>query len=99
MATPERRSQAARLAANTSWARTPDRQARTAPATQASPVHLDYWIARLRSERDYATEADLVKAARNALAVEMSRRGRAGAETRRRNKALKQQAAALAATA
>ncbi|MET7333311.1 hypothetical protein [Nonomuraea sp. NPDC005650] len=99
MATAERRSAAARKAVRTSWVNTTDRRARTQAATQASPVSLDYWIARLRSEREYATEQDLLKAAETALSLVMSERGRAGAESRRRNKAAKQEAARLAASA
>ncbi|MFB4276080.1 hypothetical protein ACBJ59_12350 [Nonomuraea sp. MTCD27] len=96
---PTRRRQIAVDAVRTSWVNTTDRTARTAAATKASPVSLDYWVERLRSEREYATEADLVAAAKTALALEMTRRGRAGAETRRRNKQAKQEAARLAASA
>ncbi|TYB50269.1 hypothetical protein FXF51_56945 [Nonomuraea sp. PA05] len=97
---PDRRRRNAVDAVRASWIYTTDRTARTAPATQASPVHIDYWINRLGSERDYKTEADLMAAAETALSLEMQRRGRAGAETRRRNKAAKQQEAArLAASA
>lgn len=99
MASQERRSAAARIAAHTSWAYTTDRSARTQAATKASPVSLDYHIAKLRSEREYASEGDLQAAAESALKVEMIRRGRAGAETRRRNKAAARDAARLAATA
>lgn len=74
MATPERRSAAARLAAHASWAQTTDRKARTRAATAASPVSLAYWVERLRGEREYASEDDLHAAARNALSAEMSRR-------------------------
>lgn len=99
MATAERRQAAARIAVLTSWAKTTDRAARTAPATKASPVSLDYWVERLRGEREYASERDLLAAAEAALRVEMSRRGRAGAETRRRRKQAQQEAARLAASA
>jgi len=100
MASRERRTAAARIAAHTSWARTVDRAARTAPATAASPVSVDYWIARLAAERDYASEADLVRAAENARSAEMRRRALAAAASRRRNKAARQQEAArLAASA
>lgn len=99
MATAERRRQAALIAVHTSWARTPDRQARTAAATQASPVSLDYWEARLRAE-GVVREQDIPAAAVNARSAEMRRRALAAADTRRRNKAAKRQAAAgLAATA
>lgn len=87
MATPERRSAAARLAAHASWAATTDRRARTRAATQASPVSLDYWIARLGEEREYASEADLHAAAKNALSAEMSRRALAGVKARKTRQA------------
>lgn len=83
MATPDRRRAAARLAAHASWAATTDRRARTRKATAASPVSLQYWVERLRGEREYASEADLLAAAKNALSAEMSRRALAGADARR----------------
>ncbi|MEV4837753.1 hypothetical protein AB0K05_24745 [Nonomuraea sp. NPDC049486] len=87
MATSERRSAAARLAAHASWAQTTDRKARTRNATQASPVSLAYWVDRLRGEREYASEDDLHAAARNALSAEMSRRALAGADARKSRQA------------
>lgn len=90
MASPERRRIAAQIAAHTSWARTPDRRERTQPATKASPVSLDYWEARLREE-GLVREEDIPKAAVNARAAEMRRRALKSAESRRRNKAKKQE--------
>ncbi len=40
---PAERSLIAAIAANESWAETPDRSARTAKARAASPGGLDYW--------------------------------------------------------
>lgn len=86
MASPERRRLAALIAVHTSWARTPDRAARTAPATAASPVSLEYWENRLRAE-GVVSEADIPKAAANARSAEMRRRALASAATRARKKA------------
>ena len=50
-----------------SWARTPDRTARTAPARRAGPGGLDYWLDRLDAERFAdATDAQRVAAAESA---------------------------------
>lgn len=97
MATPERRRQAALIAVHTSWARTPDRAARTAAATAASPVSLDYWEAKLRAD-GIVREVDIPAAAVNARAAEMRRRALKSAESRQRNRAARQ-ASRLAATA
>lgn len=90
MATPEQRRQAALIAVHTSWANTPDRAARTAPATKASPVSLEYWEAKLRAE-GAVREEDIHKAARNAQSAEMRRRALKSAKTRARNKAVKEE--------
>ncbi|MGA5764512.1 hypothetical protein [Nonomuraea bangladeshensis] len=98
MASPERRSAAAKIAVHTSWARTADRSARTAPATAASPVSLAYWESRLRAE-GVVREQDIPKAAANARSAEMRRRALASAAARRRNRTAKQEAAQQAASA
>ncbi|MBF8187347.1 hypothetical protein ITP53_16725 [Nonomuraea sp. K274] len=98
MATAERRRQAALIAVHTSWANTTDRAARTAAATAASPVSLDYWEAKLRAE-GRVREEDIPAAAVNARAAEMRRRALKSADARRRNKTAKQDAARLAASA
>lgn len=90
-ASPERRRQAALIAVNESWARTPDRAARTAPATAASPVSLEYWETRLRQE-GVVRAADIPAAARNARSAEMRRRALKSAQVR----AAKKQAAIAA---
>ncbi|MEV7011585.1 hypothetical protein [Streptosporangium sp. NPDC051022] len=64
MATPEQKSRSARIAGNISWARTPNRTERTAPARRKSPVSRDYWIAHVRAE-GVVPEKDIVKAAEN----------------------------------
>jgi hypothetical protein len=45
------RQQIGRYGGLKSWANTPDRSARTAPGRKASPGSVDYWLARLDSER------------------------------------------------
>lgn len=71
MATPAERSSAARIAANTSWARTPDRSERTAPARAASPVTYGYWVNRL-TEEGVIREKDIPAAAENAYRAYMA---------------------------
>ncbi|TDD68576.1 hypothetical protein [Actinomadura rubrisoli] len=55
----------ARIAVNTSWARTPIRSERTEAARRNSPGRLEYWIALLRAE-GVVSEADIPAAAENA---------------------------------
>jgi hypothetical protein len=55
---PAQRSARARFASYASWARTEDRRARTAAATAASPVSLDYWLAKFSHERPDLSPAD-----------------------------------------
>ena len=84
--TPEQRSLRARIAVNTSWARTTDRTARTAPGTAASPASLSYWEKRVDPDRvmDDTTRA---KAAENAKSAHYQRMAYRSAATRRRNAA------------
>lgn len=65
MATAQRRSAAARIAVNTSWARTANRTERTAAGYKASPMSLDYHIAAVRAEGVLVHEQDILKAATN----------------------------------
>ena len=92
MSTPEQRSAAASYAVNMSWAKTPNRRERTQPATNASPVSLEYWENRLRAEGQ-VREEDIPKAAVNARRAEMQRRARKSAAVRRARKAERQQRA------
>lgn len=62
----------ARIAGNTSWARTPVRSERTEPARRSSPGRVEYWEDRLRAEGVVA-EADIPAAARNAQRAHMQR--------------------------
>ena len=98
MATPEQRSRAAQIAVLTSWARTPDRAARVRAATDASPVCLPYWIARVREE-GVVREEDIPAAAENYRLAYVKRLAAKSAEARRRNREAKQAAARLAASA
>lgn len=62
MATAQQRSAAARIAVNTSWAKTPNRTERTSAGYKASPMSLDYHIAAVRAE-GIVREEDVLKAA------------------------------------
>jgi hypothetical protein len=73
----------ARLAVHSSWAKTTDRTARTAPGTAASPASLSYWEKRVDpdGEMDEATRA---KAAENARSAHYSRMAYRSAMARRK---------------
>lgn len=79
--TPEQRALRARIAVNTSWARTKDRTARTTPGTNASPAALSYWEKRVdpAGEMDEATRA---KAAENARTAHYQRMALRSAQAR-----------------
>jgi hypothetical protein len=85
-ATPDPRRQAiGRYGAAVSWARTPDRTARTRNARRASPADVDWHLARLDPER-FAGASDAQKlaaaeAARTAYFLKLSEKA---AEGRRR---------------
>jgi hypothetical protein len=85
MATAEQRSRAASKAAHDSWGRTPDRQARTRAAIEASPVHIDYWIKKVREE-GVVREQDVPAAAENKRAAWRKRNGEKSAKTRAKTK-------------
>lgn len=82
---------AARIAVNASWAKTPDRQARTRNAIRSSPVSVEYWEARLRAE-GVVSEADIPRAAENARKSYMQGLALKSAKSRERNKAAKKAA-------
>lgn len=85
MATREQRSRAASIAAHASWGKTPDRQARTRAAIQASPVHIDYWIKKVREE-GVVREHDVHAAAENKQAEWRKRNAEKSAATRAKRK-------------
>lgn len=63
-----------RVGALESWARTPDRTARTAPARRNAPGHVDYWLARLDAELfANASDRDRVAAAESARRAHFQR--------------------------
>lgn len=72
MATPEQRSRAARIAANVQWATTPNWSERTEAARRASPMSLDFHIAKIRAEGKHR-EQDVVPAAEAAYRAHMTR--------------------------
>lgn len=79
--TPEQRALRARLAVNTSWSKTVDRRARTAPGTDASPARLSYWEKRVDPDgrMDERTRA---KAAENARTAHYQRMAYRSAQAR-----------------
>ncbi|WP_344941367.1 hypothetical protein [Actinomadura miaoliensis] len=74
------------MASNVSWARTPNRSERTAPARAASPVSYEYWLRRL-AEEGQVREEDLPKAAESAYRAYMAQMSRKAADARRKNAA------------
>jgi hypothetical protein len=73
------------LAAHESWANTPDRTARTAPARRKSPGSVDYWLDRLDPERFVAATDDQRHAAAEAARkAHFARLALSSAQSRRR---------------
>ena len=68
---PATRSLNARIAVNTSWARTPIRSERTEAARRNSPGRVEYWERRIREE-GVVSEADIPAAAENARRAYMA---------------------------
>lgn len=78
-----------RVAANRSWANTPDRAARTAPGRNLSPTGLEYWLARLAPHMAQADEETRRKAAENlrrAWYLELSAKGVKARQARSRGR-------------
>lgn len=92
-ADPARLTQVRQIAADISWARTPNRTERTAPGHKASPLSLDYWIAKVREEgvvREEDVEAAAVSERRawqrgNSLKAADARRIKAEQQRRQPN--------------
>lgn len=78
------------IASDISWARTPNRAERTAPAHRCSPVSLDYHLAKIRAE-GRVREQDIEAAARSAHRAYMRGLSLKAAATRRANKAQQQE--------
>lgn len=81
-----KRSRAARIASDASWARTPVRRERTAPGTKASPASYEYWVRRLTDE-GVVCEDEIPAAAENAQRAYMSQLSAKAAAARRRKAA------------
>lgn len=73
------------IASDISWARTPNRSERTAPAYRASPVSLEFHLAKIRAE-GRVREQDIEKAAASAHRAYMRGLSLRAAATRRANK-------------
>lgn len=86
MATPQQLL----MASDISWARTPNRTERTAPAHKASPASLEYWVAKTREE-GVVREEDIEKAAASAYRAHMRRVSMGGVAARARKKAEREQ--------
>ncbi|GGS88216.1 hypothetical protein ACFFV7_51155 [Nonomuraea spiralis] len=83
-ADPARVTAVRQIAADISWARTPNRTERTAPGHRASPLSLDYWIAQVRAE-GVVREEDVEAAAQSAFRASQRARSLKAAETRKAN--------------
>lgn len=78
------RSSAARIAANSSWARTPNRTERTAAARAGNPRSYEYWLAKVTAEGT-VREEDRPAAAESAHRAYMQQLSRKAADARRKN--------------
>lgn len=85
---PAVRSRIASIAVHTSWANTPNRADRTAPARAASPVQFEYWLAWAKTTYPDMSRRDQVKAATNAWRA----RQRSAAEKAAKKKAARKRA-------
>lgn len=92
-ADPRRLTAVRQIAADTSWARTPNRTERTENARRASPQRLDYWLAKIRAE-GVVREQDIDAAARSAYRAHMRGLSLKAAATRSRNAEVQSQRAA-----
>jgi hypothetical protein len=72
-----------RIGALESWSRTTDRPARTAKARAASPSQVAYWLTRVDPDA-VMSDADRLKAAKNAQRAHMLRLAKASAEARKK---------------
>ncbi|MGW3352577.1 hypothetical protein ACWDA3_55590 [Nonomuraea rubra] len=84
-ADPHRLTAVRQIAADISWARTPNRSERTAPGHRASPMSLDYWIADVRA-KGIVREEDVEAAARNAHRAWQRQNSLRAADARRRRR-------------
>lgn len=89
-----RRSLAARIAVNTSWARTPNRAERTAPARAATPVQFEYWLAKARAEHPDLKPAEQRAMAQSAWKAQQQRNALKAAKARQAKRAQTRRASA-----
>lgn len=96
--TADGRSARHQIAADISWARTPNRAERTTPGFKSSPLSLDYWIAKVRAE-GRVREEDVEAAAASAYRASQRARSLKAAATRRANAEQRRQPNPLRRTA
>lgn len=89
-ADPRRVSAQRAIAADISWARTPNRTERTEAPRKASPMSLDYWIAKTRAE-GVVRERDVQAAAESAYRAHMRGMSLKAVDARRKNSELRRQ--------
>lgn len=77
-----RRRLAAQIAVNTSWARTPNRAERTAPARKATPVQFDYWLAKAQQDHPDVSPAEQRAMAESAWRAQQQRNALKAAKAR-----------------
>lgn len=83
--TDSRTSALKRIAADISWARTPDRAERTETARRKSPMHIDYWVEKVRAE-EIVPEGGVQKAAEAYYRAHMTRMSLKAAAARAKKK-------------
>lgn len=87
--TPQERSLRSRIAVHSSWAKTPDRAARTRPARANSPVapaDSPYWLTKVDPQQAMSAR-DRLKAAENARKAHFLDLASKGAAARRKGAA------------
>lgn len=89
-ADPRRVSAQRAIAADISWARTPNRTERTEAARKASPKTLDYWIADVIAKGE-VREQDVHAAAQNAHRAHMREMSLKAVDARRANAEMRRQ--------
>lgn len=89
-ADPRRVSAQRAIAADISWARTPNRTERTEAGRKASPMSLDYWIHKTRAE-GVVREQDVHANAQSAYRAHMRGLSLKAADARRKNAEMRRQ--------
>lgn len=83
------------MAADISWARTPNRTERTEAARRAGPTRIEYHIEKIRAEGK-VREQDILAAAESALSAHMKKVSLAAVKARQAKAAERQSASAAA---